>query len=94
VPLSYRKGSLSAHLCVFHQSSHLGGEFILRNRTNRINLSFESIDVKLSYDFDGVFRLYGGGGYIFRKEPYLARRLSTLVGCIIRTRPKQSHSMR
>jgi Protein of unknown function (DUF1207). len=80
IPLSYRTGNLSALLRIFHQSSHLGDEFVLRNRVNRINLSFENVDVKLSYDFYGTFRLYGSGGHIFRKEPSDIKPWSTQVG--------------
>ena len=35
-----------------HQSSHVGDEFLLRNRLrNRVNLSYESFDLRLSYEF-------------------------------------------
>jgi hypothetical protein len=65
-PLSYRRGPLSAMLRFGHQSSHLGDEFLLRNENvQRRNLSYESLDGKLSYDLlGGVLRLYGGGGYL------------------------------
>ena len=69
VPLSYRYESLSAILRVFHQSSHLGDEFLLRSRANRVNLSYEAVDVKVSYDFGDIFRLYGGAGYLFDQDP-------------------------
>ena len=69
--LGYRYDRFSAIGRLFHQSSHLGDEFILRNRTqNRINLSFEAVDLRLSYEFLGdVLRVYGGGGYLFDQEP-------------------------
>jgi hypothetical protein len=68
---AYRYGKLSALARVFHQSSHLGDEFLLRGRVkNRVNLSYESVDAKLSYDLvDDVLRIYGGGGYLFDQEP-------------------------
>lgn len=69
LPLSYRLDRFSALLRVFHQSSHLGDEFLLRNRVRRINLSYESAEAKLSYEFLGWLRLYGGGGYLFHREP-------------------------
>lgn len=68
-PLSYRRDDFAALLRVFHQSSHLGDEFLLRSRIDRVNLSYESIDTKFSYDFSEQFRLYGGAGFIFHKEP-------------------------
>jgi hypothetical protein len=54
-----------------HHSSHLGDEFLLRGRVNdRVNLSYEAVDLKLAYDlFDGAVRLYGGAGFLFDQEP-------------------------
>ena len=69
VPLSGRYGGWSAMFRLFHQSSHLGDEFLLRTQTERVNLSYESVDLKVSYEFNDVFRLYGGGGYLFHQEP-------------------------
>jgi hypothetical protein len=56
-------------LRVFHQSSHLGDEFLLRTQTNRVNLSYEQVDLLLSYDIKDVLRLYAGGGYLFDQDP-------------------------
>jgi hypothetical protein len=68
--LGYRYDRFSAITRLFHQSSHLGDEFLLRNRVNRINLSFEAVDLRLSYElFGDVLRLYGGGGYLFDQDP-------------------------
>ena len=67
----YRYGEFSALGRLFHQSSHVGDEFLLERRVrNRVNLSYESVDLRLSYDFfRDAFRLYGGGGYLFDQEP-------------------------
>ena len=67
----YRLDRFSALARLFHQSSHVGDEFLLGNRVkNRVNLSYESVDVRLSYEFFGdALRLYGGGGYLFDQEP-------------------------
>lgn len=73
IPLSWRSGPYSALLRLYHQSSHLGDEYLLRsagNRRSRINLSYEAVDLKLSRDFYGrTLRLYGGGGMLFDQEP-------------------------
>lgn len=63
---SYRNGPLSGFFRVHHQSSHLGDEFILNSRipVNRVNLSFEEIDLKLSYELTAWLRVYGGGGVL------------------------------
>src|SRR4029078_8618533 len=67
---SYRKGALSGFLRIQHQSSHLGDEFLLNNLgITRINMSYEELDVKLSYQLCPWLRLYGGGGYIVHRFP-------------------------
>jgi hypothetical protein len=69
LPFSWRYGDWSAMLRIFHQSSHLGDEFLLRTRPERVNLSYESVDVKLSWEPLDLLRLYGGAGYLFHREP-------------------------
>jgi len=69
LPLSFRWDDLSMQLRVFHQSSHLGDEFLLRTRTNRINLSYQSVDFKVSYELLQVLRMYAGGGWLFGQDP-------------------------
>jgi hypothetical protein len=68
---SYRSGAFSGYLRIHHQSSHLGDEFILNSSPpiNRINLSFEEVDLKLSYDLTSWFRIYGGGGILVGRDP-------------------------
>ena len=70
IPLSFKKNNFSAMARIFHQSSHLGDEFLLRGDTGeRINFTYEGVDTLLSYDFPFGFRLYGGGGYLFDRTP-------------------------
>ncbi len=69
VPLSARYGDWSTMFRLFHQSSHLGDEFLLRTGPERINLSYESVDLRVSYELGDVLRVYGGGGYLFDQEP-------------------------
>jgi hypothetical protein len=70
LPITYRLGNFSALARVFHQSSHLGDEFLLRTRTSRINLSYEAVDGVLSYElFKSTVRVYGGGGFLVGKDP-------------------------
>jgi hypothetical protein len=72
LPISYRKGPWSYVLRPYHQSSHLGDEFILGNPgINRVNLSYEDMEFLVSYEWER-WRLYGGGGYILNSEPDLA----------------------
>jgi hypothetical protein len=85
VAVSHRAGSFSSLLRVFHQSSHLGDEFLLRNRIDRINLSYEAIDAVFSYEFLKALRVYGGGGYIFHREPSDLDPLSAQGGVELRS---------
>ena len=82
VPITYRSGSCSSLARLYHMSSHLGDEFMLTpegKKTKRINLSYEGIDILLSYNFNS-FRLYGGGGYTIHKEPSYVKPLKVQVG--------------
>ncbi|HEX6436926.1 MAG TPA: DUF1207 domain-containing protein [Candidatus Binatia bacterium] len=81
----YRIGDLSAFFRVFHQSSHLGDEFLLRNRIDRVNLSFEGLDLKLSYRFFDWARLYGGGTYLVHRDPSDLKPWSTQGGIELQT---------
>lgn len=72
IPIAYRRGDFSALGRIYHQSSHLGDEFLLRNSRNgrnRLNLSYEAVDLLLSYDIGSSLRVYGGGGFLFHREP-------------------------
>jgi len=78
---SYRNGPLSAFLRIEHQSSHLGDEFLLNNPgVTRINLSYEEVDMKLSYQLLPWWRIYGGGGYIVHRFPENLGRGTTQWG--------------
>jgi hypothetical protein len=69
LPLTVRRSGFSARLRVYHQSSHLGDEFLLRSEfPERENLSFESVEGILSQDV-GFFRVDAGGEYLFNRSP-------------------------
>jgi hypothetical protein len=69
--LTYQDARWSVRGRFFHQSSHLGDEFLLNNPDiERLNLSYEEANFLLSYHWNWL-RLYGGGGAIFRSEPDL-----------------------
>ncbi len=78
----YRTGSFSGFLRLLHRSSHLGDEFILNSRTpiNRINLSFEELDLKVAYDLASWLRIYGGGGMLVGRDPKDLKRGTSQVG--------------
>ncbi len=79
VPLTLRRGAFSARARIYHQSSHLGDEFLLRPdnpETGRENLSFESVEFIASLDM-GALRLYGGGERLLNRSP---ESLAQMVG--------------
>jgi hypothetical protein len=69
--VALRRDGLAAQVRLYHQSSHLGDEFVLRRSIQRVNLSYEVADVLLSFDVAEAVRLYGGGGRILHSEPDL-----------------------
>jgi hypothetical protein len=78
---TYRNGRFSTFLRLYHQSSHLGDEFLLNNpHVTRVDLSYEEVDVKLSYEVFPWLRLYGGVGMIVRRSPVDLGRGTTQWG--------------
>lgn len=75
-PITIRRGWFSTRLRIYHQSSHLGDEYILREEDPtfvRENISYESAEMILSLD-GGPFRVYGGGEYLLRRDPSALER--------------------
>ena len=69
LPLTFRRHGFSFRAKLYHQSSHLGDEYLLRSdEIVRENLSFESIEFLVSQEL-GFLRLYVGAERIFRREP-------------------------
>ena len=86
IPIVLKKGNFTNMFRIFHQSSHLGDEFLLRGETDkRINLSYESFDNLFSYELPAGFRIYAGGGYLFRKDPSDLDPWSTQAGLEFRS---------
>ena len=68
IPMTFRKGGFSIRTHLYHQSSHLGDEYLLRGEIERENLSFESVAFIVSQEA-GPLRVYGGGERVFSREP-------------------------
>ncbi len=70
IPITFRVSSFSGRFRVWHQSSHLGDEFIAHAGANVPNqgLSFEAVEAILSQEL-GPFRVYGGGEYLLEGTP-------------------------
>jgi hypothetical protein len=71
VPVSWRSGLISTRVRLYHQSSHLGDEFLLSSPVfNRVELSFEAVEAIVSLDAPGGWgRIYAGGSYLVHREP-------------------------
>ena len=83
IPVSYRIGDFSILGRLFHQSSHLGDEFILRegiDESRRVNVSYEAVEGLASYDIGEEFRIYGGVSYLFDQEPSDLKPWGTQAG--------------
>jgi hypothetical protein len=86
IPLTIQKGNFSNMTRIFHQSSHLGDEFLLRGQTKeRINLSYESLKSVFSYNLPIGLRVYAGGGYLMRRDPSDLKPWSTQAGLEFRS---------
>jgi len=85
--VAYRYRDFSALARLFHQSSHLGDEFLLRQTSlERVNLSYEGVDMRFSYEFlNEALRLYAGAGYLFNRTPEDLDPLSTQAGVEVRS---------
>ena len=76
-PLSYRNGPWSARARLFHQSSHLGDEFLLTPqrpelKVTRMNLSFETIELLGALEWNGI-QFTAGPSYILHTDSDLKR---------------------
>jgi hypothetical protein len=73
--LTHRRGPFSGRFKYYHQSTHLGDEFLLSGDYpygERINYSYEAFDLLVAYDGDyrnAKLRGYMGGAYRTNREP-------------------------
>jgi uncharacterized protein DUF1207 len=88
LPLTFRHSGFSARARLYHQSSHLGDELLLRaeNEIQRENLAFESAELILSQEV-GPLRLYAGGEYLFNRRPDTLDPMLAHVGAEARAGP-------
>ena len=85
-PVTLRRRGFSARITFYHQSSHLGDEYLLRGEDiERENLSFESVALLLSQEA-GPLRIYAGGERLFRREPDALAESLMHGGVELRTR--------
>ncbi|MBI4847398.1 MAG: DUF1207 domain-containing protein [Nitrospirae bacterium] len=80
VTFFYRRNALSGLFSIYHNSSHIGDEFILHNNVDRENFSYEAVQTILSYDLKGPYRVYGGAEYMFSPDPKDLKRWAVQYG--------------
>lgn len=84
ITFTYAHDSFSLLTRIIHQSSHLGDEFLLHNEVERLNLSYEELNVLASYDPRAWLRVYGGGAVLLRRDPSSLDRWSLQAGIELR----------
>jgi uncharacterized protein DUF1207 len=86
VPVSWRSGLVSARVRLYHQSSHLGDEFLLGNpQFKRVGLTFEAIEALVSLDAPGGWgRAYAGPTFLIHREPETLERTGVQWGIELR----------
>jgi hypothetical protein len=90
LPLSWRLNKTSARFRIYHQSSHLGDEFLLDKHPTRVNYSYEAAELIASQGI-GDFRPYAGGEWLFSRYPTDIKPLASHVGLEFRTSLNKLH---
>ncbi len=68
-PLSYAFDKWAFRFRLYHISSHLGDEYIVNHAgVERLNPSFEAIDLWASYQLTDAIRVYGGPGFVLESD--------------------------
>src|SRR5438094_8570662 len=49
IPVTYRHGTLATRLRLFHQSSHLGDEYMAHTHAQRVDLTFQAVDLLVAH---------------------------------------------
>jgi hypothetical protein len=83
LPLTLRRGAFSSRIRLYHQSSHLGDEFILRGPVVRENLAFQAVEALVSADWRAL-RVYAGGEQSFGAQPQEVQSLLAHGGMEVR----------
>lgn len=72
IPFTYAINKWSFRFRVYHQSSHLGDEFLCNNPDElfeRKNPSYEAVDFVASFQSSQALRLYAGPGCVMHSDP-------------------------
>jgi hypothetical protein len=69
LPLEIRRGPLSARFTLFHESSHLGDDYIRATGNTGSRYSVEGVRQVVSLNLGRFLRIYAGGGYLLHRIP-------------------------
>ncbi|MHB2026279.1 MAG: DUF1207 domain-containing protein [Elusimicrobiota bacterium] len=69
LPIEVRRGSFSGKFYLYHESSHLGDDYIRDTGNTGFRYSVEGVRAVLSEDIGRFLRVYGGGGYLIHSIP-------------------------
>jgi len=72
-PFTFRQGRASVRFRPYHQSSHVGDEFLLRNLVQRVDFAYDSLETLVSIE-EATVRIYAGGEYFIRRQPENLKR--------------------
>jgi len=67
VPIEVRRNRWSGRARFLHWSAHLGDEFVRDTGAERLDFTFEAVDVLAAYDA-GPIRVYAGGARVLRSQ--------------------------
>ena len=68
LPVTYRRGAFATRFRIFHESSHLGDEYLVHTHAQRVDLTFQAVELLVA-DEASRWRVYGGGVYVFAHSP-------------------------
>jgi hypothetical protein len=68
LPVTYRHAGLTTRVQLYHQSSHLGDEYMVHANAQRVDLTFEAAELLVSEQL-AAWRVYGGGEYVYMHSP-------------------------
>lgn len=74
LPLAVRHGKFSARAMLFHESSHLGDDYIRRTGDQGFRYSIDGLRLTLAHDLTAWARAYAGGTYLLHTVPDPARK--------------------
>lgn len=76
LPVAARRGGWSARAMLFHESSHLGDDYIRRTGDQGFRYSIDGARLTVSAEPLAWLRAYGGGSYLLHTVPGPARRVA------------------